>query len=114
MPDKANKSRQGLRKRVGQHYHTSGVQSGNKLDLLILTHDLAIHAAKKRDRTELEKALLVLIEGLDLEPMPEFALGLFKVYHQCELAAKAKAFPEVIQLLSAHREAWIELRKGGV
>ena len=61
-------------------------------------------------RVELEKTLRVLIEGLDLEPAPQFALGLFKVYHQCELAAKAKAFPEVIQLLSAHRAAWNELR----
>ena len=113
MPKKADKNRAGLQKRVGKHYHTSSIHTGNKLDLLILTHDAAISAAKRRNRVELEKTLRVLIEGLDLEPMPHFALGLFKVYHQCQLAAKHHAFPEVIQLLSAHRAAWNEIRKGG-
>ena len=110
MPGSDDSQRKGLRKRAGKFYQKSGVLSAGKLDLLILAHDAAIQAAKKRNQIELQKALQVLIEGLDITPAPHFALGLYQVYHQCELAAKNSAFPEVIQLLSAHRAAWNELR----
>ena len=89
MSDSVDKKRQeGLRKRAGKHYQkSSGLNAANRLDLLILAHDAAILAAKSRNRLELEKALRILIEGLDLAHMPHFALGLFKVYNQCDLAA---------------------------
>lgn len=111
MSNYADKKRAGLRKRAGKFYRSSGVESANKLDLLILTHDVAIDAAKARNRLELEKALKVLTDGVDISASPVFALSLLDVYKQCELAAEHGHFPEAIQLLSVHREAWKELRK---
>ena len=75
--------------------------------------DGAVKAAKSEDAEAIMRILDHLIECLQLEPAPEFAIGQLRIYHHCRHAAQRGEFQEIIHLLDTQRDAWEILKNNG-
>lgn len=113
MAEPGRKSQQGLAKRVGKSYLSTQAQTSNKLDLIIMSLEGAIKAARQEDAAQVKRIMGLLMTGLDFSKMPEFTLGQFRIYKQCQDAAEAGAFKEVLHLLTQQRDAWKYLKDHG-
>lgn len=82
-------------------------------DPLLALYDLALEGCERRDGDAVGRALIGLVESLDLAGQDRVAQGFYRVYDYCLRRALAGDFDHVSALLAQLREAWTQAADAG-
>lgn len=99
-------------------YLVKEITEATPFQLVMKVYDYAIQNCKKHDFAKTNKAIGLLIEGLNFErdDTREIATGLFKLYQFAQEEMRKKNFDIVLKILTDLREAWMtsnkQLQKG--
>ncbi len=75
--------------------------------LILKTYDVFLAAARRRDATRMNLALVQLMEALNFEA-GEIALRLYRLYEYCQRCVWERRYEEAATLIQGLRDAWAE------